>query len=151
MIPNQEKVLRGLDSCGFYDGIPNICEVTECPYRDNKCGCVHELAHDAGLLISELLKVQEPKVMTWQDIIGAIIECKPLYIEVKDSEDKESSDDRWAMVTQYGDSLTNGMICAMSSYITKETLFEHWYNKTWRCWTAKPSLKQMEETPWPTN
>ena len=57
---NQEKVLHGLDSCGFYNGMPNICEITECPYRDDKCGCVHELAHDASLLISELLKAQEP-------------------------------------------------------------------------------------------
>lgn len=56
----QERVLHGLDSCGFHDGIPNICEVTECPYRDNKTYCVHELAHDAGILISELLKAQEP-------------------------------------------------------------------------------------------
>lgn len=29
----KEKVLHGLDSCGFCDGVPNICEVTECPYR----------------------------------------------------------------------------------------------------------------------
>lgn len=59
---DKEKVLHGLDSCGFYDGIPNICEVTECPYRDDKAYCVHELAHDAGMLISELLKAQEPVV-----------------------------------------------------------------------------------------
>ena len=57
---DKEKVLHGLDSCGFYDGIPNICEVTECPYRGKKAYCVHELAHDAGMLISELLKAQEP-------------------------------------------------------------------------------------------
>ena len=57
---DKEKVLHGLDSCGFHDGIPNICEVTECPYRGNKTYCVHELAYDAGMLISELLKSQEP-------------------------------------------------------------------------------------------
>ena len=68
MTPNQERVLHGLNSCGFYDGIPNICEVTECPYRDDKCGCVHELAHDAGLLISELLKAQEP--------VEYVVHCK---------------------------------------------------------------------------
>ena len=63
-----EKVLHGLDSCGFHDGMPNICEVTECPYRGNEAYCVHELAHDAGMLISELLKAQEPRVMTSQPI-----------------------------------------------------------------------------------
>ena len=51
----REKVLHGLDSCGFMDGIPNICDVTECPYREHLSWCSHELAHDAGLLIHELL------------------------------------------------------------------------------------------------
>lgn len=95
-----------------------------------------------------LLKAQEPRVMTWQEVIGTAIECKPLYIEVKDSEDKEPGDDRWAMVTQYKDSITNGMIRAMSSYITSEILFKDWYSKTWRCWTSCPTKEQMEETPW---
>lgn len=56
----KQKILHGLDSCGFYDGVPNICELTECPYRGNKEFCVHELAHDAGILISKLLKEREP-------------------------------------------------------------------------------------------
>lgn len=64
---DREKVLHGLNSCGFHDGIPNICEVTECPYRDNKAYCVHELAHDAGMLISELLKAREPSEPTMPD------------------------------------------------------------------------------------
>lgn len=62
----KEKVLHGLDSCGFCDGVPNICEVTECPYRGNKGWCVHELAHDAGMLISEMMKENEavePKII----------------------------------------------------------------------------------------
>lgn len=57
---DKEKVLHGLSSCGTDHGIPNICEVTECPYREDKAWCVHGLAHDAGMLIAELLKAQEP-------------------------------------------------------------------------------------------
>jgi hypothetical protein len=95
-----------------------------------------------------LLKAQEPMVMTWQDIIGAAIECKPLYIEVKDSEDKEPGDDRWAMVTQYKDSITNGMIRAMSSYVTSEILFAEDYGKRWRCWISRPTDEQREATSW---
>ena len=96
----------------------------------------------------EAVKEQEPRVMAWHDVIGAAIECKPLYIEVKDSEDKEPGDDRWAMVTQYKDSITNGMIRAMSSYVTSEILFKEWYGKTWRCWTSRPDEKRRDETPW---
>lgn len=57
---NLEKVLHGLNSCGFQDGFADICGITECPYREHKAWCVHELTHDAGVLISELLKAQEP-------------------------------------------------------------------------------------------
>ena len=91
---------------------------------------------------------QGPRVMTWQDVIGAAIECKPLYIEVKDSEDKEPGDDRWAMVTQYKDSITNGMIRAMSSYVTSEVLFAEDYGKRWRCWTSRPTYAQREAVKW---
>ena len=104
--------------------------------------------NDALDMAIEALKAQEPRVMTWQEVIGAAIECKPLYIEVKDSVDKEPGDDRCAMVTQYKDSITNGIIRAMSSYITSEALFKDWYGKTWRCWTSRPTAEQMEATPW---
>ena len=57
---DKEKVLHGLSSCGTDHGIPNICEVTECPYREDKAWCVHGLAHDAWVLIAELLKAKEP-------------------------------------------------------------------------------------------
>lgn len=56
---DKEKILHGLSSCGTDHGIPNICEVTECPYREDKAWCVHGLAHDAKMLIAELLKAQE--------------------------------------------------------------------------------------------
>lgn len=56
---NLEKVLHGLGSCGYCDGIPNVCGVTECPYQSESPWCTHYLAHDAGELIGELLKAQE--------------------------------------------------------------------------------------------
>ena len=98
--------------------------------------------------VMEYLAAQEPMVMTWRDVIGAALECKPVYIEVKDSEDKERGDDRWAMLTQYKDSIANGMIRAMSSYVTSEVLFADWYNKSYRCWTSRPDEKTREATPW---
>lgn len=58
---DREKVLHGLSSCGTDYGVPNICEITECPYRENKALCIHELAHDANALIHELLQAQEAR------------------------------------------------------------------------------------------
>jgi len=108
--------------------------------NDNIIGCT---AYD-----NRWMSQNEPRVMTWQDVIGAAIECKPIYIEVKDSDIKEPGDDRWAMVTQHRDSFTNGMIRAMSSYVTSEILFKEFYGKTWRCWNTKPSKEDMEAEPW---
>ena len=62
-----EKVLHGLSSCGNDYGTPNICELTECPYGKVEAFCVHNLARDAMMLISELLKAQEPVEPTEPD------------------------------------------------------------------------------------
>lgn len=56
---DRDKVLHGISSCGYCDGIPNVCGVTECPYENDKPWCTHYLARDAGELIGELLKAQE--------------------------------------------------------------------------------------------
>jgi hypothetical protein len=108
------------------------------------CGKMYSQIKD----IPAVYKANEPRVMIWQDVIGAVIQCKPIYIEMKDIDYEEPGGNRWAMMTQHEDSLTNGMICAMSSYITKETLFKDWYNKTWRCWTSRPTDEQREKAKW---
>ena len=115
---------------------------------DDSMFAYSQVYNDALDMAIEALKEQEARVMTWREVIGAAIECKPLYIEVKDSEDKEPGDDRWAMVTQYKDSITNGMIRAMSSYVTSEILFAEDYGKTWRCWTSSPTDEQREAVKW---
>lgn len=132
MMPNQERVLHGLDSCGFHYGIPNICEVTECPYRDDKCGCVHELAHDAGLLISELLKAQEPHLITKADFADNPMIDDGGYLPAWVEFNRE----------KYGDFFeedADGWGCVNINKVGNDMA---------RYWTAKPSLKQMEATPW---
>ena len=140
----RENIIRALENCNAPEKCRD-CSWDECEKPD----CKHS-AYPDGLIAHALalLKAQEPRVITWRDVIGAAIECKPLFIEVKDYEYKEPGDDRWAMVTQYKDSITNGMIRAMSSYVTSEILFADDYGKTWRCWTSAPTDEQREATPW---
>lgn len=121
---DKEKVLYGLDSCGFHDGIPNICEVTECPYRDNKAYCVHELAHDAGMLISELLKAQEPRLVTESDFDGA---DKYGYIPVWTEE--KDGDMYWE--------------CIPKAAITDPDGIE-----VLQYWTSRPTDEQREAVKW---
>ena len=65
---DREKVLHGISSCGYCDGIPNVCGVTECPYESDKPWCTHYLARDAGELIGELLKHEREPVKPVVDI-----------------------------------------------------------------------------------
>lgn len=78
---DREKVLHGLSSCGNDYGTPNICEVTECPYREIEVSCVHSLAHDAMMLITELLKAQEPRVLTLDEAKEALRNDPVICIE----------------------------------------------------------------------
>lgn len=146
MMPNQERVLHGLNSCGFYDGIPNICEVTECPYRDDKCGCVHELAHDAGLLISELLKAQEPRVLTLEEL-SKLQEDDVAYVEIKPIPDMTCiSVELIRFVEEVQDPATWIELHTTDSVGFFETRKSTEPN--WRCWTSRPTQEQMEATPW---
>ena len=141
----REKVIKGLKCCA-YAQVECFCP-EDCPYHEYDTedqDCIVVLHNNA----LALLKAQEPRLMTWQEVIGAALECKPVYIEVLDGEDKEPGDDRWAMVTQYKDSITNGMIRAMSSYVTSEILFQEDYYKVWRCWDKEPTDEHRKVTPW---
>ena len=133
---DREKVLHGLNSCGFFDGIPNICEVTECPYREHKVWCVHELAHDAGLLIRELLKAQEPRVMT----LDELSEKTDVWFEnlVYDTIEPALSSG------SYDDGTVGLMTLADELFYVDEAD----YGVTWRCWTSCPDQATREATPW---
>lgn len=125
---DKEKVMHGLSSCGTDNGIPNICEVTECPYREDRAWCVHGLAHDAGMLIAELLKAQEPRLLQAADFqredadIGGGIPC---WKETRSPTRRNG----WAVIV-YGKWLADAGIA--------------------RYWTGKPTQAQMESTPWLT-
>lgn len=129
----KEKVLHGLNSCGFYDGIPNICEVTECPYRDNKAYCVHELAHDAGMLISELLKAQEPRVMTHYDMEnvepGNVVWC----------EQRDEVRTYLTPLIRYDDIFENRWLGVEPQAVFLPNI---------RFWTSRPTDEQREAVPW---
>ena len=141
---DREKVIKELECCTTLNHNGTKCANCEYANQFINGDCQIYLLRDA----LELLKAQEPTVMTWKELIAAALGCSPVYIEVKENEDKESCDDRWAMMTQFRDNITNGVIRAMSSYVTSEILFAEWYGKTWRCWTSKPTDEQRKAVKW---
>lgn len=141
MMPNQERVLHGLDSCGFHDGIPNICEVTECPYRDDKCWCVHELAHDAGLLISELLKAQEPRVLSWDEVYA---NNRPFVVW----HESRYGDEAEPLAFVDGEYVNSECTLYVEMNFANQRDYMADRDDGFRFWTAEPTFEQMEATPW---
>lgn len=132
MMADLEKVLHGLSSCGNDYGIPNICEVTECPYREDKAWCVHELAHDAWMLIAELLKEQVPRLMTLKEVKQWSEthphKQNPIWIEFQ----SKRGTDGWR-------------VCLFNSEILT------WCkNNEARCWTSQPTDEQRKAVSWNT-
>ena len=135
---DKEKVLHGLSSCGTDIGIPNICELTECPYRGEKAGCVHRLANDAEMLIAELLKAQEPRVMTLEEVKAAA--GHDVWLELSGN----IADDVMFAATIEG--------CGTKGLCTRyESLNYSAYGIRpygWRCWTSRPTDEQREAVKW---
>ena len=133
---DMEKVLHGLSSCGNDYGIPNICKVTECPYRGTGAFCSHNLAHDANMLISELLKAQEARVLTLAEALAADY----VYLEIRLHASLPCDCCILAIDPDGGILPLHKGFCA---YLDGED-----YGIDWRCWTARPTEEQREATPW---
>lgn len=125
----KQKVLHGLDSCGFYDGVPDICGLTGCPYRGCGAMCSNQLAHDAAMLISEMLEAQEPRLLTVDDF--------------KDNSDVDICGylPCWVEPNPHGDAATEKLGWGLVSVGQIGGVYH-------RHWTGKPTQEQMEATPW---
>ena len=141
----RERVMKGLESC--IKAIED-CECTDnCPY-ESQCwygtdGTMYlDLMRDA----LELLKAQEPRVMTLEEVVkhyslppvvlddidlqeDYLQDIEPLYFDFQ-------VDDPWAVHWR-------GYQQVMK--------YDDWkasYGQKWRCWTSRPSDEQREATPW---
>lgn len=98
-------------------------------------------ASDAEVLrtAAELLKAQEPRVMTLEEV--KMLDSDYYYLESMRSPGKELRE----IVGAYG------LTCVTWPSITwaRQTMGDSGYGKTWRCWTSKPTEAQREAEPWP--
>lgn len=129
---DREKVIKGLECCSQLDD-GNICPV-ECPYAQDVCYGTVQLMADA----LELLKAQEPRVLTRKEVQN---DC-PDYVYLETStgrlecciKDEGESDKR------VGDFV----------YELDEFFIKAWkdYGKTWRCWSNRPTEEQRKAVKW---
>lgn len=90
-------------------------------------------------LIEELLKAQEPRVLTREeaDAIAHQTEETAIYLE------RKSDKSLYAAIA--GD--TQGRVPNISWLGEKRNYLSE-YGKTWRCWSARPTDEQREAVPW---
>ena len=134
---DRKKVIAALKRCS-YDPDPGqhtkeFLSCSECPYQQ---GCTHDLMRDA----LELLKEQEPRVMTPREFDGVRL-SKPVWLEVNNINLLEPALFRY-LRSEYG--------MVAFSLIENRAIERDvtGYNLGWRCWTHCPSPKQRRDTPW---
>ena len=93
-----------------------------------------------------LLKAQEPRVMTLEELDGLqeddaiFVEIKPLrdwtcvLVELVRFVEKAQDPDTWIELHTTD---------SAGLYMTRKTT-----DPNWRCWTSRPTEEQREETPW---
>ena len=135
-MPDREKVIKGLECClGVHD-----CDIDpkeECPYNGMAL-CAMCLKYD----VMELLKAQEPRVMTLEEVKrhnnqdGCIWFEQPTYNAVASFaiQDEECTE-------------------IISPYILGEPINHgYWsnsnYNLAWRCWTSRPTNEHRKTAKW---
>lgn len=123
----REKVIKGLGSCVEYFA----CKV--------KGVMFDEWLEESRKAIA-LLKAQEPRVMTLEEV--KILDSDYYYLESMRSPGKELRE----IVGTYG------LTCVTWPGITwaRQTMGDSGYGKTWRCWTSRPTDEQRKVTPWET-
>jgi len=94
-----------------------------------------------------LLKAQEPRVMTLEEVRG-LPPFTPVYVEEIDDPDQGIH------ITEYINEYVIDEDNLAGAEPGPRIAFSHYrespedYGSYWRCWTARPSISQREATPW---
>lgn len=136
----REKVIDciGRCLCHVQDACRDCAYDAGHPYNE----CVELLLKDA----LSLLKMQEPRVLTISELWH--MEHKPVYLERKNSR-LYMTEPSIVLKTErsYIPSLGDSYILMRENKIHDK----YWtcdYNKTWRCWAARPTDEQREAAKW---
>lgn len=136
-MPDREKVIALLER---YVRIPNLA------WAENYGAKIVDMPAPLITDALALLKAQEPRLMTWQEIVDTAPQMPFIWLESKENNDRVFQSILFK--TWLWDS-TATIITVM----TQGWLFEGYhvdYGRTWRCWTSRPTDEQREATPWLT-
>lgn len=130
MMPDREKAIKGLEQF--------IADFK--PFCGNKADW--QRVYDA----IALLKAQEPKVMTLEEVQKTPY-TTPIYCEWREGEVHTAliRPTQKMRVKGYVEMYTDDEDIGLLNY---EMHIMDSYGKTWRCWTSRPTDEQREATPW---
>ncbi|MBQ6960842.1 MAG: hypothetical protein IJP78_07705 [Clostridia bacterium] len=113
-----------------------FCET--CPYDEATCGL--DVPNDA----LSLLKAQEPRVMTLDEVLAHDYKDGPLWLETIDNVITCGFAYCYKYYVQFSiPVMENEYLLKRDTWNRTDT-----YNKIWRCWTSRPTDEQREATPW---
>lgn len=141
----REKVIKGLECCAVG------AECDHCPYSNLNiggfAGC-YQMHQDA----LALLKAQEPRVMTLEEVVGNIVLGRDvmLWFEFNDSIKELNAKD-----IEYNDYLCDDDMPTLYEPNLKwrdngyrDGVIVAEYNDVFRCWTSRPTEEQREAVKW---
>lgn len=135
---DREKVIKGLECCMA----EKIC-ASKCPYK-GQCddgGYYYSKAIEDAI---SLLKEQEPRVMTLEEVEDALDSVvwvdRPLFDNLSNEYALIDSYSRKLQIVELRYPFYDKDYRERSDYVT--------YGKTWRCWTSRPTDEQREAIPW---
>lgn len=134
---DREKLITGLELCTNIS--PDGCLML-CPYKDEKDEtysgfCEQVLKQDA----LALLKEQEVRILDWDEL-----EDWENAVWFEDKDEHECYIALIARVGTYSAKFTN----VEPGNIHSLAFMREFYMKEWRCWSARPTIKQRQEVNW---
>lgn len=140
-MPDREKVIFGLKCLTNEDPYMSriSCHKKKCPYAETETdNCAPVIWRDA----LELLKAQEPRVLTLYEI-----QTLPNGDETNAPVVTEQ---RVPIGTWDGGSICQWRGAAFVQETAEDHAYYNWdtYGQNWRCWTALPTKKQRTEAKW---
>ena len=131
----REKVIKGLECCATNRLRREDCEAMDCVYLDLEGhGCIHQLIRDA----LALLKAQEPRVMTYDELAtfdGAFL-----------LESSAISELDWVFF--FDTDSKSDAIWVEGFDGERYVVYREDYGNYTRCWTSRPTNAQRGAVKW---
>ena len=101
-----------------------------------------DLTTEDGFEILDMLKAQEPRVLTLEEVLSS----PDTMIWVDEIWNDENSAEQYALIENFTYENCYVILRFFDGSSSEEST--HYYNEKWRCWTSRPTKEQREATPW---